>query len=185
MQTLARRLKAEGSKAHDTAEQIASQLGAAVNQLRRLSHGLSPVSLEHNGLADALKELAASSDGVDGVCCEFSRGAEVAIPNADVATHLFRIAQEAVTNALKHSRAKNIRMALAENGTSIELRIEDDGVGLSSEYNGSDGLGLHLMPYRARLIGGALNISSKSELGASGVAVVCTMPRANIGPKPS
>jgi signal transduction histidine kinase len=90
------------------------------------------------------------------------------------ATHLYRIAMEAVTNALKHSRAKNITISLEGDEKSIALHIRDDGVGLPREPTETRGMGLKIMRYRAGLINAGLTVGP-AELG--GTLVSCTIPK--------
>jgi len=96
------------------------------------------------------------------------------MPNQVVASHLYRIAQEAVHNAIKHSRATRIDLELVEAPDSVELRVRDNGVGLPATTH-SRGLGLHTMQQRARLIGGRLMVMNQA---LSGVAVICSVPKA-------
>jgi two-component system CheB/CheR fusion protein len=90
------------------------------------------------------------------------------------AIQLFRIAQEAVINAAKHSKAKKVRVRLAESDGHVELTVEDEGVGLPENFEQNGGMGMHIMRYRARAIGGQLIVRNGS---GGGVVVTCTAPR--------
>jgi signal transduction histidine kinase len=98
----------------------------------------------------------------------------VTLEDPAAATHLYRIAQEAINNALKHAQAKRITLRLQDSLQSIDLTIADDGRGLPAEQSGRPGMGLQVMDYRARLIGARLDV--RSEAG-HGVSIVCSLPR--------
>lgn len=173
MQTLSRRLRNEGSALVANAEEIASQVSRVVNQVRQLSHGLAPVALDSTGLTNALRELATASDGLGGARCEFTGDEPAKLLDPTVSIQLFRIAQEAVTNALKHARAEVIEICLTESDRELQLSVEDDGIGIGIRRTETSGLGMHLMPYRARLIGGTLTVSNGKKRGTR---VVCSVP---------
>src|SRR6185369_16194208 len=111
------------------ARTIEGLLNQAIEQARTQARGLNPIRLETDGLPTALRELAGSvTELFDVQCrCEFSK--PVKIKDRDVAIHLYRIAQEAVTNAIKHGKAKCITLQLARQGKDIRLGIQDNGIG--------------------------------------------------------
>jgi signal transduction histidine kinase len=109
-----------------------------------------------------------------GVQCELECDAPVSLEDPAAATHLYRIAQEAVNNALKHAHANAITLRLQDSPQAIELSIADNGRGLSLDQSARPGMGLQVMDYRARLIGARLDV--RSEPG-HGVRVVCSLPR--------
>ena len=97
------------------------------------------------------------------------------VENRIIATHLYRIAQEAVTNAVKHSRARKVSIRLRDRAGGLELSVEDDGAGLSAaKPEEGAGLGLHIMDYRARSIGGTFRLSPGAH---GGTTVSCCVPR--------
>ena len=107
----------------------------------------------------ALEELAAATRDRFKIRCRFASEGPVAVESSVMATHLYRIAQEAVSNAVKHSRARSIAIRLRARAGMLELSVADDGVGLSAaRRKESTGMGLHIMDYRARTIGGTLQI---------------------------
>lgn len=164
-QVLVTRLKKSKSpELVGSAEHICQQIRQTVTQTRLMSHGLSPVPLEEDGLMTALKELAEGT-AATGVACEFRCPTPVLFKDAMVAGHLYRIAQEAVGNALKHSRARSITLELARDCEAWVLRIQDDGRGLRPRPKSDSGIGLGLMRYRAQLIGATLNIESRPRRG--------------------
>jgi two-component system CheB/CheR fusion protein len=173
-QTLSGKLKREAPALVSAANDISCQIREVVAQTRLLSHNLSPVPLEADGLMTALAELAAGTAAMGHMRCEFNCEKPVLMPDADTATHLYRIAQEAVNNALKHAAAAQIRIALAEREQRWEMRVEDNGRGFPASEVRKPGLGLRMMQYRAQLVGGTLEISSRP---GRGTLVLCSLPR--------
>lgn len=171
-EVLARKLAARRRPEAATATEIARLVREAIGQTRQLARGLSPVHLEAEGLMTALAELATHTEKRCGLRCVFECEAPVLLPNHAAATHLFRIAQEAVTNALKHARSKRLVLALRQTPAETTLCIRDFGVGLP-EPPPTAGLGLRLMQYRAGLIGARLQVRSEPDGGTS---VTCVLP---------
>ena len=153
--------------------EIGELVKQAISQARTLARGLHPVQLEADGLASALEELARSVGGFNSVSCHFQCETPVAILDFGTASNLYRIAQEAVHNALKHGQARNIVLSLDQHPGRAELQVKDDGVGLPHEVPTGNGMGLHIMNYRARMIGAELKIR---RLGESGTIVSCSWP---------
>ena len=156
------------------AQRIADCLDQAITETRQLSRGLFPVRLETEGLPSALEELAKSACARFEIQCRFDSEGVVAVKNAVIATHLYRIAQEALTNAVKHSRARKLSIHLKAGANQLELRVEDDGAGLSpAKRKKATGMGLHIMAYRARAIGGTLHLGPGPR---GGTVVSCCIP---------
>ena len=168
---LARDLKSKAPALAKSANEIARLTRKTIAQTRHLAHGLAPVALGADGLMAALNDLAQSTSRI-GVPCEFHCDTPVSIPDLAAATHLYRIAQEAVNNALKHARARKISVSLGANEHSLELAIEDNGVGLRKSNN--RGIGLRVIHHRARLIGAQIHLHSTR---GKGVRVVCSLPK--------
>ncbi len=141
----------------DTAE-IGQMVEQAIVQTRALARGLNPVSVEQQGLASALRELALRVEKIYGVPCDFTYTHPVHVEDQAVAAQVYRIAQEAVTNALKHAGASRIEVALTQRGEHVTLSVRDDGSGLPPEDRRQAGMGLRIMQYRARMIGGAFEV---------------------------
>ncbi|HRR81123.1 MAG TPA: PAS domain S-box protein [Planctomycetota bacterium] len=133
---------------------VRKQLGESIARVRDLSHGLYPVRLVAGGLAAALAELAEGVRTRRGVACVLECDEGVAAADERAAIHLYRIAQEAVTNALKHAQAQRITLRLRQDAEGLCLEIADDGVGLPRDALSRKGLGLHIMQYRAENLGG-------------------------------
>ena len=164
------------------AHKIADLLHDAVVQIRDISRGLSPVDRDEGGLEAALEELVGSASRLSGVSCSFICEGNVPLQDNPEAVHLFRIAQEALNNAIKHARPKLVVVALEANNGSLSLRVSDDGAGL--EANGSKdkkGMGFSIMQYRARMLGGTLEVLPNSPAGTT---VVCSINETHtISPK--
>jgi PAS domain S-box-containing protein len=153
----------------EQARRIAALLDQSISTARRVSRGLYPVTVETGGLILALQELAVNVVKRAGVDCRLEYDEAVALHEHAVAVHLFRIAQEAVNNAVKHARARKIRIALTRKDLKIQLMVEDDGIGISPDRN-NGGMGLHIMKYRASVIGASLQIQPAS---AGGTLMLC------------
>jgi len=143
---------------------ILALLDQALTQTRSLARGLHPVRPEPNGLMAALEELASRTEKLFRHRCRFKCRRPVLIDDNDTATHLYRIAQEAVTNAVKHGQPRQIEIGLAQVAQRIDLSVRDDGVGLRDRRPKSVGMGLRIMQYRAGMIDGSLVV----ERGAQG-----------------
>lgn len=155
-----------------SARRISELLSAAKEQIRGIVRGLNPVATEPNGLMVALENLAAGVRGLHAVDCRFDASHPVLLADNVAATHLFRIAQEAVNNATRHARAKQIVLSLVHSNHTIVLEVRDDGRGIGKS-NGATGVGLRTMRYRAEAMGGAFEVR---PLGRRGTLVRCIVP---------
>ena len=171
-QGLASHLAARSPKGHSQAREIARMVQHAMTQTRELARGLSPVRFEAEGLAEALRGLAASTRRIFGCDCRFRCHPSVRVREHTAAIHLFRIAQEAVSNAVKHGRARRIEMTLAAADGAVALRVRDDGCGIPRKLPNSKGMGLRIMRYRAEVIGGSLSVQRGPR---GGTWVACTI----------
>jgi PAS domain S-box-containing protein len=169
---LEQKLNEKASPHTGDAGKIAQLVNEAINQTRELAKGLLPVRAEANGLVSALQHLAADVEELFDVSCVFNSGDAVLIRDLDLATHLYRIAQEAVTNAIKHGHASQIVIDLEHCEHKIILSIRDNGGGFPEMIERKDGMGLRIMNYRANMIGAALEIN-RNLMG--GTAVVCQL----------
>jgi signal transduction histidine kinase len=156
------------------ARDIEDLLIVAVEQARSQAHGLSPLHLETEGLVAAFHELATGISSVFGIQCTCSSRNPVAIPDHAVAIHLYRIAQEAISNAIKHGRASTVNVELTGTEDQINLTIRDDGRGFQRNGEQPPGMGLAIMNYRARTIGAVLDVEKQP---GGGTAVSCRLPR--------
>ena len=160
----------------ESLKNIAASLREVVRQIRVLSHGLSPVSLEDNGLPEALRKLAAETRLAAKVDCEFEGVVGTANIDPEDAVQLYRIGQEAVTNALKHGQAQKITISLETTPSRVELKITDNGRGFPMAKPNGAGLGLRAMKYRAGLMGAALQIDSAVD---KGTRITCAIHKLN------
>jgi signal transduction histidine kinase len=168
-------LKADAPSLAERGEDIGRQLRDAIAEARSLSHGLAPVALVDDGLMAALDTLAESANR-GGVRCVFECPEPVQVADEAVAGQFYRIAQEAVNNALKHATPSEIRIGLERRGGALVLEVDDDGEGFDESAPGGAGIGLRVMRYRARLIGGALEIGS-APAGGSRISCRVTLPK--------
>ena len=152
---------------------IARNVREAISQTRSLARGLSPVTLESEGLMSALQELAETTGKIFGVACRLDCDPPVSVADHAVATHLFRLAQEAVANAIKHGRAKKISIRLTGDRGRVILKVDDDGAGFPAEIFKSKGMGLRIMQSRVGMMDGTLAIERNPDGGAS---VICSVP---------
>jgi len=171
---LTRNLTDQDSTEAATATKISTLLIDAVAQCRSLARGLHPVEPESNGLMSALEDLATRVTSVFKVSCRFDCQQPVLIEDNTMATHLYRIAQEAASNSIKHGQAQQIKILLSSSPERITLAVSDDGVGFKTSAGPRLGLGLRTMNHRASLIGGTLVVQRKIEGGAE---VVCSVRR--------
>jgi len=160
-QKLEKKSRSEAAEAAKIAEYIRD----AISQTRMLARGLSPVELEANGLMSALEELASNTEQRFKISCEFQCDERVLIDDNTVGTHLYRIAQEAINNAVKHGRATRVTISLGREGDKARLIVTDDGKGFSGTAPGSGGMGLRIMKFRAGVIGGSLDIRRANGCG--------------------
>ena len=168
---LQQQLAAESRPEAQPLGRIVRLLDECITQTRSLARGLHPVKAEPNGLMVALKDLAARTMSLFQVRCRFSCPQPVPIENPSFATHLYRIAQEAVTNAVKHGRPDHIEIRLAEIPGRITLAVKDNGSGLS-RCSPPTGMGLRIMRHRARAIEASLVVQRRPHGGTS---VVCSV----------
>ncbi len=166
-------LESEAPQLAPQAENLGRQVRKSIAEVRVLSHGLAPVALEDDGLMHALRELAEATARSTGVRCAFECPQPVRVPDSALAGHLYRIAQEAVNNALKHAAPREIRIGLERHEERLVLEVDDDGEGLPEALAGGDGIGRRVMRHRALLIGGSFEIGSSP---AGGTRMACHIP---------
>ena len=139
------------------ASKVVELVEEGINLSRKLAKGLYPVEMEADGLMLALEEYAATSSELFKVSCRFECDLPVLIHDAATAGHLYRIAQEAVGNAIKHGKARNILIRLDASEEGTVLSVKDDGDGLPEPLPKNRGMGLRIMAHRSGMIGGVFN----------------------------
>lgn len=153
---------------------LTQELGEVTSRVNRLSHGLVPLELDGDGLVVALHRLARATHAAGRVACLFKGDPALEVRDGFAATHVFRIAQEAVANAIRHSGATSIGIALTRRPGRAVLTVTDDGCGL--QQRGEGGRGLSIMAYRASLIGATLKVARAKSKGTQ---VSCVFPVAD------
>ena len=173
--SLNQRLRDTDSESAQTAQQIARAAQEALERVRQLSRGLFPSDVDGNGFVAALQQLASTTESLHKIPCSLACDTAIAIPNSRVATQLYRIAQEAVTNALRHAEAEHITIQLNADGVTTTLRVIDDGVGIHQRVPAENGIGLRIMRHRAMSMGAGFSVGPATDRGT---VVTCTLPEA-------
>ena len=173
MDILGDQLQEKGLPESVETERIGALLQESIQQTRGVARGLFPVRLDESGLASALAELAANTSSFFPIQCRFF--GEVQLSDKSVSLHLYYIAQEAVSNAIKHGRATQVTIAIAQTGDRLILTIEDNGAGFQLPMAEPTGMGLRIMRYRARMIGATLDLKSQPQ---SGTQITCALYKA-------
>lgn len=168
--SLAQRLAAANSPQVETAQTIATGIQGALREVRSAVQGLVPVEVDASGFMVALEALAAQTQTRCGIDCRIDSHEPVQVDDNVLATHLFRIVQEAINNAVKHSRARQIVVRPESHDGALSVTVEDDGVGIAEHARQNGGMGLRIMQYRAGVIDAALDVHPTE---AGGTAVVC------------
>ena len=166
-QNLRRRLADAGRAEANEADRIAGLIARTIDQTRELARGLSPVEWGSDSLTAALRNLVRTVRATYGVPCTADCDAVARVEDHVAAVHLYRIAQEALTNAARHSGASAIHLRLAVVGADVVLTIDDNGTGLGPTASAGHGLGLRLMQYRARSIGAAVALRGRPGGGTT------------------
>ena len=167
-----KRLAEKGAPEAAEAAKIVRLVNEAIHKARELSRGLMPGLAEPNGLMSSLEQMAHEIEEVFGVSCRFCSDERLLIHDATVASHLYHIAQEAVSNAIKHGKARHIEIHLRGRRASGVLMVRDTGSGIAPVPREHSGMGLDIMKHRANTIGGSLEISSNGQ----GTLVTCFFP---------
>lgn len=170
-QVLEEKLSTRGLPEAADANKVVELVEEGITLSRKLAKGLHPIEMEADGLMQALEELAAISSDLFKISCRFDCDSPVLIRDTATSGHLYRIAQEAVSNAVKHGRAKNISVQLETLDDGIALRVKDDGIGLPDELPKSAGMGLRIMAHRASMIGGEF-LAKREDYGGTVVSCV-------------
>jgi signal transduction histidine kinase len=166
-------LEAAGSDLTGRVSRIGAYLRDSIAQTRMLAHSLAPYRLEITGLEAALKELATQTAQAGKIACRVVCPQPVELPSSEATLHLYRLAQEAVNNAIRHSGGDRIVVTLARVGGDLELVIADNGRGLPPERLA--GIGLQVMRHRASVIGAELTVESAP---GQGTTIRCRLPPA-------
>jgi signal transduction histidine kinase/DNA-binding LacI/PurR family transcriptional regulator len=166
-----RRAGDEGSA--QSAATIARAAGETAALAKGIARGLYPAELEARGIVSAVESLVQSSRERCSAALRLEATKDFLVRDSEKALHIYRIVQEALGNAVKHSQATEIRVGLYMDRENVTVEISDDGVGIPPETGGDGGMGLQILKYRASVIGGELRIRSRDK----GTVVSCRVPR--------
>lgn len=173
-------IEAKGLPESATMARLAEMLKQATRQVRLISHGLQPVAAEPGGLMSGLRNLVAQTVTLPGVKCVFVCPEPVVVHAPASANHLYRIAQEAVQNALRHGNPRHVIVRLIREDDTVTLEVQDDGTGLSNQPDKTSGIGLTTMRYRADAIKGLLELVRPPK---GGTLVRCSAPCPQVVPE--
>lgn len=151
----------------EATNEIKKQLQLSIEKTRCLSHGLHPVSLERKTFQECLIELIQQSQTLYAVNCPFQMSSDLNIEDQEMATHLFRITQESINNAIRHGNADTISITLQKEGDYGILNIRDNGAGFKSDPQNTEGMGLHNLRSRARMINASIEIGNNQQGGSN------------------
>ncbi|MHB0936217.1 MAG: sensor histidine kinase [Armatimonadota bacterium] len=151
---------------------LSTLLEEAIDEAHNIAQGLQPLEPEPGALAQALRTLAKRTQATGTLRCRFVATGEAEVPDPALAQHLHRIAQEAVSNAVRHAGAGQILITLQGEADAVVLQVQDDGVGLP-EALPTGGMGMRTMAFRAQIVGGTLTVEPAPD---GGLRVVCRAP---------
>ena len=168
-----KKLTKVGSAEAQSLAEIVDLISKANTRARETSRGLMPVVIDSGGLMKALEELAQSTARAFEIACDFRYDNPVHLADNKLSVQLFRIAQEAVSNAVKHGQAGRVDIHLARQSGNIVLHVRDNGIGIPDSPAKGTGMGLLTMSHRAQMIGGTLKIEPRT---GGGTQVICSVP---------
>jgi PAS domain S-box-containing protein len=178
LRTLADRMEGGYPQGKIAADEIITFVNQAIKNTRALARGLSPVSLGYGGLVEALRALTRQTRERYGIDVKLrTRALGPLCINEATANHLYRIAQESVTNAVRHAKARAIDVRIRVGNGVIELTVADNGTGIVTPQRQTAGMGLRIMAYRARMIGAHLVIDAAPS---GGTKIKCKCPQAPV-----
>jgi signal transduction histidine kinase len=173
VQVLKEKLARRGASEADEAAKAVDLIEDGIALSRKLAKGLQPVEMHGGGLMQALQEFAAATTELFKITCRFECDAPILFADISTADHLYHLAREATTNAIKHGRAREIVIALEAQEEGSVLTVTDDGIGIPASVPKSGGMGLTIMAQRAKLIGASFAIHAERP---GGTVVVCCLP---------
>ena len=168
-----RLVRAQRKEDAAAAGQLVIFIQQAMDEVKALSRGLMPVEIGQDGLADSLARLVEHAGVSSGIRCEFSHAGSIVTLDEMVAVHLYRIVQEAINNAIKHAKTDRIEVEVRQTRKRLSIRVRDNGAGIDPMNHRKGRLGLHIMRYRAGIIGAELEIVTQP---GGGTLVRCDLP---------
>jgi PAS domain S-box-containing protein len=172
LKSSANRTAAKNPAAAKTLGEAAEIVNRNVTLTRNLARGFQPVKLSGGEFTAAMRALVSQTNKSPSIHCRLDMTQTVELPDETIALSIYRIAQEALTNAVKHAVAKTVLVSLRKGRRTLQLTVEDDGKGFQKKKR-SKGLGLHIMDYRTSVLGGTFEIESKPM---SGTRITCIVP---------
>ena len=169
---LAKKLANKSTVEPAMADRVVAMVEEAIELTRNLARTLHPIELGADGLVGALQNLAANLSKAFNVSCRLQHSGAVVLNDPRAGIHLYRIAQEAASNAIRHGCARNLVISLDATSKSIMLAVTDDGTGLPADARTKKGMGLRIMDYRAGMIGATFEIQNLPSGGARAVCVL-------------
>jgi PAS domain S-box-containing protein len=157
-ESLARKLQANAVPGAEEVKEIAEMINEADGIARSIARDMVQIEIEKKGLVVAVDELCRKIERMTGVTCKLNVVQDFEIENQSRALHLYRIIQEAVNNAVKHGKAGRIDIQILEHDHHLSVEIQDDGIGFSNHLSDQDGKGIQIMEYRAKMMGGKLDL---------------------------
>jgi signal transduction histidine kinase len=176
---LAKKLANKSAVEPANADRVVAMVEEAIELTRNLARTLHPIELGADGLENALQNLAANLSKAFAVSCRFQHSGVLVLTDPKAGVHLYRIAQEATSNAIRHGRAHNLVISLDATGNRLMLSVTDDGTGLPADTRIKKGMGLRIMAYRAGLIGATFDIQNLPAGGTRAVSVLNPSPADN------
>ncbi len=170
---LGQKLADKSSPETAEARHLVELVEEAIELTRILARDLHPVEIQAGRLVDSFQELAARISQQLKISCQFESCLAVPLADVNIATQLYRIAQEAITNAVRHGKATHVNICLDSADDETVLTVTDDGIGLPDNARAGEGMGLRIMAYRAGMIGATFHIERLSSF--SGTCVTCTL----------
>lgn len=172
---IAASLKEEDHPLAAEVDETTDLLKEADEYARGLSRNLVPVELDSSGLVAALQRLSSNAERLFNIDCELKNTLNIHFNDPTNLTHLFRIVQEATSNAVKHGNASKVQIDMQSDDTKLTIKIEDNGTGFDPDWDQHKGLGVRIMKFRSRLIGANLKISDSSLGGAAIIVTLLAM----------
>ncbi len=171
-EAMERRLERGGLLSSADFAPLSSLLAETIDDAHSVARGLCPLGPYPDALAPALRALIKRTEQIAGLRCEFRTAGDVRVKDPEAAQHLYRVAQEALSNAVRHANASRIVLELSGNDGKLMLQVEDNGVGMPPELP-TGGMGLRTMAYRAQIIKGELMVE---PVPGGGTRVWCRVP---------
>lgn len=172
-QVLGEKLAAKSLPEAADAKDVVKLVEDGITLTRNLAHGISPLEMETEGLVTTFHEFASNISKMFKISCAFDCDSPPLIDDAITGMHLYRVAQEAVNNAIRHGKPKQIVISLSNQKGRVELTIEDDGSGLAEDWQKNRGMGTRIMAHRAAMTGGTFSIEPNPT---GGTFVKCSIP---------